>query len=51
MNAKQELIDYIKNLTPEQVEKVMKHVEFSKKSVNVSDFDALFQAFQMLSHD
>ena len=51
MNAKQELIDYIKKLTPEQAEKVMKHYDFLKEAVNMSDSEALLQSFQNLSHD
>lgn len=51
MNAKQELINYIKSLTPGQAEKVMKHYDFLKESVNMSDGEALLQSFQNSSHD
>ena len=52
MNARHELINYIKSLTPEQVEKIMNHFDFLKQSVNGTDSEAIIQSFHlMLSHE
>ena len=46
MTAKQELIEYIKNLTPEQVEKVISRLPLLRQCLEMNDYAVRYtQAF------
>lgn len=42
MTAKQELIEYIKNLTPEQVEKVISRLSLLERCLTMTDAQAIY---------
>lgn len=42
MSKKQELMDYIISLPPEQVEKVTQRLDLLKKVLNMSDSEAIY---------
>ena len=42
MTAKQELIQFIKNLTPEQVEKVISRLDLLERCLTMTDAEALY---------
>ena len=42
MTAKQELIEFIKNMTPEQVEKVVSRLDLLERCLNMADAEAIF---------
>lgn len=42
MSKKQELIDYIMNMTPEQIDKVVNRIDLLKQAVNMEDYEAVY---------
>lgn len=42
MSKKQELIYYIMNLTPEQIDKIVKRFDLLKQAVNLTDSEATY---------
>ena len=42
MSKKQELIDYIMNMTPEQIDKVVNRLNLLKLAVNMEDHEAIY---------
>lgn len=42
MNKKQELIDYIMNMTPEQINKVVNRLDLLKQTVSMTDSEATY---------
>ena len=42
MTAKQELIEFIKNMTPEQVEKVVSRLDLLERCLTMTDAEAIY---------
>ena len=42
MTAKQELMEYIQNLTPEQVEKVISRLDLLERCLTMTDAQAIY---------
>ena len=42
MSKKQELIDYVMSLTPEQIDKVVNRLDLLKQAVNMTDSEATY---------
>ena len=42
MSKKQELIDYIMSMTPEQIDKAVNRIDLLKQAINMEDHEAIY---------